>query len=306
MKTRFKCLVDNKFVIWIISVILTFSLTEEEIKLPKIGISNTKARPSKVKRLTAEEYFKIPASFLAFLAGVIDGDGHIWINESKKGSINLNLSISLHIEDLSLLTYIQSILNLGTIYSYPSRTTCRLVINKTELQEVLFPLLLHHNIHFLTTQRTAQFNMAMYILKENIKSYSCLPANPPAAYELPKDAQGYVNLHFFTNWIVGFVVAEGSFFIKSNNDGCFQIKQKMHFELFEAFKIVFNTNRKVTIDRLGNSQFGVSSKADVQTVINFFSFSGLHPLVGVKLISYTKWIADLSKSTRYKDLKFPN
>jgi hypothetical protein len=39
----------------------------------------------------------------------------------------------------------------------------------------------------------------MYILKENIKSYSCIPANPSAAYELPKDAQGYINLHFFTN-----------------------------------------------------------------------------------------------------------
>jgi hypothetical protein len=56
---------------------LTFSLTKEEIKLPNIGISNTKARPSKVKRLTAEKYLKVPASFLAFLTGVIDGDGHI-------------------------------------------------------------------------------------------------------------------------------------------------------------------------------------------------------------------------------------
>jgi len=111
----------------------------------------------------------------------------------------MNLSISLHIVDLSLLTYIQSVLKLGTIYSYPTRTTCILIINKTELQEVLFPLLLHHNIHFLTTQRTAQFYMAVHILKENIKTYSCLPANPLAVYELPKNAQGYVQLDFFKN-----------------------------------------------------------------------------------------------------------
>ncbi|KHE78256.1 hypothetical protein GE21DRAFT_1313840 [Neurospora crassa] len=52
----------------------------------------------------------------------------------------------------------------------------------------------------------------------------------------------------------------GSFFIKSNND-----------------------------DTTNNfNQFGVSSKSDIQKVINFFSFSGLHPLVGLKYIQYIK------------------
>jgi hypothetical protein len=57
--------------------------------------------------------------------------------------------------------------------------------------------------------------------------------------------------------------------------------------LFEAFKLVFKTNRK--IDTTYNfNQFGVSSKSDVQTVINLFSFEGLHPLVGLKYIQYIK------------------
>jgi len=38
---------------------------------------------------------------------------------------------------------------------------------------------------------------------------------------------------------------EGSFFIKSNNDGCFQLRQRIHTNLFEAFKLIFNTNRKI-------------------------------------------------------------
>ena len=80
---------------------------------------------------------------------------------------------------------------------------------------------------------------------------------------------------------------EGSFFIKSNNDGCFQLKQIIHSNLFEAFKFVFDTNRK--IDTTNNyNQFGVSSKSDIQKVINFFSFSGLHPLIGLKYIQYIK------------------
>lgn len=53
-------------------------------------------------------------------------------------------------------------------------------------------------------------------------------------------------------------------------------------------------------------QFSVSSKSDVQKVINFFSFSGLHPLVGLKYIQYEKWLNNLKNSTRYKNLNYPN
>ena len=81
-------------------------------------------------------------------------------------------------------------------------------------------------------------------------------------------------------------MAEGSFFIKSNNDGCFQLKQRIHANLSESFKLVFHTSRKIDIEKNIYSQFSVSSKADIQTVITFFSFSGLHSLIGLKSISY--------------------
>jgi hypothetical protein len=57
--------------------------------------------------------------------------------------------------------------------------------------------------------------------------------------------------------------------------------------LFEAFRLVFNTTRKITVDKELYAQFGVSSKADIQGVINYFSFSGHHPLVGNKSIQYS-------------------
>lgn len=83
-------------------------------------------------------------------------------------------------------------------------------------------------------------------------------------------------------------MSEGSFFVKNNNDGCFQLKQRLHTNLFEAFKLVFNTNRKVSVDKGLYNQFAVSSLKDIQTVINFFSYSGHHPLVGLKTIQYLK------------------
>ena len=68
---------------------------------------------------------------------------------------------------------------------------------------------------------------------------------------------------------------------------------------------MFLTNRKINIDKSLFNQFSVSSKKDIQTIINFFSFSGLHPLTGLKSIQYFNWINNLKNSNRYKNLKFP-
>jgi hypothetical protein len=55
----------------------------------------------------------------------------------------------------------------------------------------------------------------------------------------------------------------------------------------------------------GHSKLIVSSVKDIQMVVEFFSFSGLHPLMGHKLTQYNKWINDLRQSSRYCNLKLP-
>ena len=55
--------------------------------------------------------------------------------------------------------------------------------------------------------------------------------------------------------------------------GCFQLKQKLHTNLFEAFKLVFNTNRKLSVYKGLDNQFVSSSIKDIETVINYYSHS---------------------------------
>jgi hypothetical protein len=107
--------------------------------LPIIGIIDKSAR--KNMRLNKNEYLLIPYSFLAFLIGLIDGDGYIQITKTTKGFIAIKLIISLHLNDLSTLEYIKSVLNLGNIYIYRDikNPICKLIINKTDLQDILFP-----------------------------------------------------------------------------------------------------------------------------------------------------------------------
>jgi hypothetical protein len=277
--------------------------------LPVVGIIHVNALKKTQLNNIKEDYLSIPYAFIAFLVGLIDGDGYIQITKTGKGFIAMKLTISLHLNDLSTIEYIHSVLKLGkiSIFRDHKSPTCKLIINKTDLQSVLFPLLLHHKIFFLTNSRIDQFNLAMHILYNEIKLFDSIPDKNiiPSVFDIPTVALGYTKLAFFRNWIIGFTMSEGSFFIKANNDGCFQLKQRLHLPLFEAFKIVFVTNRKINIEKNMYCQLSVSYKLDVQKVIDFFSFSGLHPLVGLKGIQYFKWLDSLRVNNRYKNLNFP-
>ena len=141
---------------------------------------------------------------------------YIQVTETSKGFIAIKLVVSLHLEDLSTLEYIHSVLKIGkiTIYKDLRSPTCKLVINKTDLQEILFPLLIYYDIFFLTLTRIDQFNLAMYIMKNDIKLYNQIPLrsapsgvvrsatdidNIPAVFDLPENSFDYTLLHFFRN-----------------------------------------------------------------------------------------------------------
>jgi hypothetical protein len=296
-----------------------YSIMETASILPVIGTVSPHAikKGNKNKRLDNKEYLSIPPSFVAFFAGFVDGDGYLQIVRTTKGYISISLIIGVHLDDISTLEYIKSVLKLGKLTVHPDikNPICKLIINRTDLQEVIFPLFIHHGIFFLTETRRAQFDLAMYILQNEIKHYDQIqaishsPGGKSSVFELPGTASDYMNLPFFKNWIVGFTQAEGSFFVKNNNDGCYSLKQaaarRVHSMLFEAFKLVFGTNRKIVSEKGLYNQICVSSKADIQRVINFFSFSGHHPLVGLKCIQYLKWLTILRNSYRYRNLKFP-
>jgi len=270
------------------------------------GVKPTTSEDS--KRLLA-----IPISFLGKLAGIIDGDGYIRVvaSDSLRKFASISLLITLIHTELPLLILIKDTLGIGRIvgpYKNPKgEDTISLIFNKTELQQVLFPLFIYHGIFFLTYDRRAQYAKAIFLMEQGWTKMYDLPLlsetiKSKFIFSLPNSPLGYLNLPFFTFWVVGFSISEGSFLIKSNLDACFQLKQRTHIDLFEAFRILFNTTRKITNDS-NYSQFSVSSKKDIQTVINFFSCPG-NTLLGNKLIQYNNWISNLKKSNRYGSLNF--
>jgi len=175
------------------------------IVLPTIGTVTTQAlkKGRKQLRLDKNEYLSIPYQFISFLVGLIDGDGYIQITKTTKGFITIKLVIGLGLDDLSTLEYIHSVLKLGkiTIYRDYRNPICKLIINKTDLQEIMFPLLIHHNIFFLSNTRRDQFDLAIHIFKNNLKSFENIPNinNIFSIFNLPETASDYLKLEFFRN-----------------------------------------------------------------------------------------------------------
>jgi hypothetical protein len=65
----------------------------------------------------------------------------------------------------------------------------------------LFPLLIYNKIFFLTNTRIEQFNLAMYILENDIKLYNLISdiKNIPEVFKIPINPYDYTLLHYFKN-----------------------------------------------------------------------------------------------------------
>ena len=84
-----------------------------------------------------------------------------------------------------------------------------------------------------------------------------------------------------------------------------ELTQRAHYTLFEAFKLVFNTKTVIGGNNTPYMKYQVSSVRDLEKVVNFFSFSELHPLVGYKGLQYNKWIDAMRTISRFSAIKLP-
>jgi hypothetical protein len=153
-----------------------------------------------------ERLLNIPFKYLARLAGIIDGDGYIAIvaSDSKRQYATILLRITLIHSELPLLLDIVKTLGIGRITrpykNIKGEPTVSLIINKTELQQVLFPLFIYHEIFFLTNVRIAQYQKAIYLMESGLNKLSQIPEILPSSifyFSLPVTGPGYLLLPFF-------------------------------------------------------------------------------------------------------------
>lgn len=82
-----------------------------------------------------------------------------------------------------------------------------------------------------------QYAKAVYVMTNNLTLFENIVSNVNNK-SVPVD---YLSLSFINSWLIGFIMAEGSFSIDINNQFSFSVSQKGNYPIFEAILKFFSS-----------------------------------------------------------------
>jgi len=168
------------------------------------------------------------SKFLQWFVGFTDGDGSFSIVKSG-GTYRLHFGLGQSYYNIRILYYIKSMLGYGSITKYNAKKMAQLrITDRSVLKEIIFPIF--EAIPLLTVKHFnyTQFKKAAYILEassltteektnliDNLR-LEPLPLNfiSPALAKLSdnlKTTSHGVGIKLSTDWLAGFIEAEGCF-----------------------------------------------------------------------------------------------
>lgn len=230
--------------------------------------------------------------FHEYLVGLTDGDGCFSFTHSKPTNTNtwdFVFQISLIVNNIQILHKIKKELQCGTITISDNMATFR-VRNKKHLETIILPIFdkyplmtikYYDYIHFkkgltifknpsLTSQEKNKLLQKLYKIKKN--------KNPSISSPLwSSDEQ--TNIKLLTKGrIVGFIEAEGSFFITKNKNQNrylheFSISQKYDALVLEIINKKFRNTSKVCYKQSGHYRISCRNSRVLNNIIKYFEYN---------------------------------
>lgn len=188
-----------------------------------------------------------PKSFCEWLAGIIDGDGSLQV--SKQGYASLEITMGL--EDLPLLRYIQHMLG-GSI---KMRSGAKAYRYRLHNQLGMIKLMNCINGHIRHSARLLQLHRVCQVLD--------IPVILPITLDAP------------SNWFAGFFDADGTIGIAMKNrlpQLSIRVTNKLLQDV-ESYKVVFGGNIYFDSSQNGYYQWSVQSRKDVIMMLDYFKSS---------------------------------
>jgi len=197
-----------------------------------------------------------PKSFCEWLAGIIDGDGSIQVSLSKQRKGYTSLEITMGLEDLPLLRYIQHMLG-GSLFFMRSGAKS----SRYRLHNQLGMIKLIHciNGHIRHSARLLQLHRVCQVL------------DIPVILPITLDAQ--------SNWFAGFFDASGTIDIAMPIHDKHRLPQlsirviNKLLQDVESYKVVFGGNIYFDSSQNGYYQWSVQSRKDIIMMLDYFKSS---------------------------------
>lgn len=264
---------------------------------------------------------KTPLNINEWLVGLIDGDGtfNIYINKFNQ-KIIFTCKISLHKRDTQLIYFLKKYLKCGRIYESNNSNMISYVIrDKSHLEKILFPIL--DNYKLLSSKRFNYLKFKECIKISNDKRLSInekllkieLIKNKKLPYNYISDAWGdlrynykislrdnykisisKVNLVMSKSWLVGFIEAEGSFYLVKKDENrivhAFGLTQKLDPILLYSIKLILNIKANVKYNKKGFYILDSTNSKDIEYIINYFTYEDDSNIMkGFKSLQFSLW-----------------
>lgn len=254
--------------------------------------------------------------FVSWLVGVTDGDGTFSFIKSKKNVWSFSFQISQSSYNLRLLYYIKHKLKVGSItvveknssavyrirnkknlvkHILPLFDTCPLITSK-HFKYIIFKkaLLISNNVAMSSDEKDraiCKLKDLQNLIPENYKSPAWF--SDKTLLNFKTDVKKVIN----KSWLIGFVEAEGSFYIVKKGPNRlvhgFEITQKLDKHVLDAISLILEIKTGVKCKK---THFTVVTCRieTVQFLISYF----FKRMKGMKSLEYRIWARSFNKRRR--------
>ncbi len=256
-------------------------------------MANTKGLIGKKHHKLNRINLSINPSLSSYLAGLFEGNGHIWIQKNDRMSIkrhNPKFCITFHLKDAPLAMKLLSMLEYGHLAYRPKNNACILIVSEVKgLVKI---------INLINGQlRTPKINQNYLLIDWLNKNHSFnLDKLPIKLGKLSKDS-----------WLAGFIDAKGSFTIQHTKieNGALKNKISCRLRIEEIMldptthisynSILLEVSNFLGCSLLTRKQLATgrvhytltaSSKKSLSIVLSYFNAS---PLLTSKFLDYKDW-----------------
>ena len=237
------------------------------------------------KRASSEGFKSLDSSFVEWLVGVTDGDGFFSMDLHKNGSWSFTFGIGQSVYNARLLFYIKRQLGYGSITKSGAGELKFRIRDSKVLKEVIIPLFDSYKLHTSKCYNYELWKEA--ILNPNLRARNKELINKPILNDYKSPHSSIPT----KNWIVGFVEAEGSFYLvnKDTQTGRivhgFGIIQKGDLHILEQLRSLWGIVAKVKLSQNQAYLLETTNRRVIENLTLYF----LNTFKGMKAVEFRIW-----------------